>query len=214
MLMAGESSIRDVIAFPKTQSGSCPLTDAPSAVAAEQLRECVYAPSRGAPLAADGALCYPHVCSTLCVIWLKLEPTHIAWEACSPERRNTFQRRPPTCLGRFKRLSDTARWSTMNEGDYMMRRVYGMSLAALCIVLVSGLGVGCFWSSDEPTTVASETTVISSESSSTTEAGTTATSAAVTTTVPSNLVDGLPREYVELLGERPMVESVLRSGWS
>ncbi|GAB4243883.1 MAG: aspartate--tRNA ligase [Thermoleophilia bacterium] len=39
MLMAGESSIRDVIAFPKTQSGSCPLTDAPSAVSAEQLRE-------------------------------------------------------------------------------------------------------------------------------------------------------------------------------
>jgi aspartyl-tRNA synthetase len=39
MLMAGESSIRDVIAFPKTQSGSCPLTDAPSPVAPEQLRE-------------------------------------------------------------------------------------------------------------------------------------------------------------------------------
>lgn len=39
MLMAGESSIRDVIAFPKTQSGSCPLTDAPSEVAPEQLRE-------------------------------------------------------------------------------------------------------------------------------------------------------------------------------
>jgi aspartyl-tRNA synthetase len=39
MLMAGESSIRDVIAFPKTQSGSCPLTDAPSSVAIEQLRE-------------------------------------------------------------------------------------------------------------------------------------------------------------------------------
>lgn len=39
MLMAGESSIRDVIAFPKTQSGSCPLTDAPSPVSAEQLRE-------------------------------------------------------------------------------------------------------------------------------------------------------------------------------
>jgi aspartyl-tRNA synthetase len=39
MLMAGESSIRDVIAFPKTQSGSCPLTDAPSEVTAEQLRE-------------------------------------------------------------------------------------------------------------------------------------------------------------------------------
>lgn len=39
MLMAGESSIREVIAFPKTASGSCPLTDAPSKVAAEQLRE-------------------------------------------------------------------------------------------------------------------------------------------------------------------------------
>jgi aspartyl-tRNA synthetase len=39
MLMAGESSIREVIAFPKTQSGSCPLTDAPSRVAADQLRE-------------------------------------------------------------------------------------------------------------------------------------------------------------------------------
>jgi aspartyl-tRNA synthetase len=39
MLMAGESSIRDVIAFPKTQSGSCPLTDAPSPVSPEQLRE-------------------------------------------------------------------------------------------------------------------------------------------------------------------------------
>jgi aspartyl-tRNA synthetase len=39
MLMAGESSIRDVIAFPKTASGSCPLTDAPSKVAVEQLRE-------------------------------------------------------------------------------------------------------------------------------------------------------------------------------
>ncbi len=39
MLMAGESSIRDVIAFPKTASGSCPLTDAPSNVADEQLKE-------------------------------------------------------------------------------------------------------------------------------------------------------------------------------
>jgi aspartyl-tRNA synthetase len=39
MLMAGESSIRDVIAFPKTASGSCPLTNAPSNVAIEQLRE-------------------------------------------------------------------------------------------------------------------------------------------------------------------------------
>jgi len=39
MLMAGEKSIREVIAFPKTQSGGCPLTAAPSGVAVEQLRE-------------------------------------------------------------------------------------------------------------------------------------------------------------------------------
>lgn len=39
MLMSGSTSIRDVIAFPKTQSGACPLTAAPSEVAFEQLHE-------------------------------------------------------------------------------------------------------------------------------------------------------------------------------
>jgi aspartyl-tRNA synthetase len=39
MLMAGEESIREVIAFPKTQTASCPLTNAPGPVAADQLRE-------------------------------------------------------------------------------------------------------------------------------------------------------------------------------
>ena len=39
MLMAGADSIRDVIAFPKTQSAHCPLTNAPGEVSAEQLRE-------------------------------------------------------------------------------------------------------------------------------------------------------------------------------
>ncbi|HSR63260.1 MAG TPA: aspartate--tRNA ligase [Gammaproteobacteria bacterium] len=39
MLMAGTSSIRDVIAFPKTQTASCPLTDAPASASARQLRE-------------------------------------------------------------------------------------------------------------------------------------------------------------------------------
>jgi len=39
MLMAGAGSIRDVIAFPKTQTASCPLTNAPGAVDAQQLRE-------------------------------------------------------------------------------------------------------------------------------------------------------------------------------
>jgi len=39
MLMAGAESIRDVIAFPKTQTASCPLTDAPTEIPDEQLRE-------------------------------------------------------------------------------------------------------------------------------------------------------------------------------
>ncbi len=39
MLMAGAESIRDVIAFPKTQTASCPLTNAPGEVSAAQLKE-------------------------------------------------------------------------------------------------------------------------------------------------------------------------------
>ncbi|TKS58044.1 MAG: aspartate--tRNA ligase [Nitrospira sp.] len=39
MLLGGADSIRDVIAFPKTQRAQCPLTDAPSAVSADQLKE-------------------------------------------------------------------------------------------------------------------------------------------------------------------------------
>jgi len=37
MLMAREKSLRDVIAFPKTTTGFCPLTEAPMPVASEQL---------------------------------------------------------------------------------------------------------------------------------------------------------------------------------
>jgi aspartyl-tRNA synthetase len=39
MLMSGADSIRDVIAFPKTQTAACPLTDAPTEVTEKQLRE-------------------------------------------------------------------------------------------------------------------------------------------------------------------------------
>ena len=38
-IMAGVNSIREIIAFPKTTSGTCPLTEAPSRVAPDQLKE-------------------------------------------------------------------------------------------------------------------------------------------------------------------------------
>jgi aspartyl-tRNA synthetase len=39
MLLAGEDSIRDVIAFPKTQQARCPLTNAPAGVDTKQLKD-------------------------------------------------------------------------------------------------------------------------------------------------------------------------------
>ena len=39
MLLSGSKSIRDVIAFPKTQSGTCLMTSAPSMASPEQLKE-------------------------------------------------------------------------------------------------------------------------------------------------------------------------------
>lgn len=39
MILTKSSSIRDVIAFPKTQKAQCPLTDAPSEVTEKQLKE-------------------------------------------------------------------------------------------------------------------------------------------------------------------------------
>ena len=48
MFLAEADSIRDVIAFPKTQSAVCPLTQAPSGVDAEQLRDLrIQAPVAG-----------------------------------------------------------------------------------------------------------------------------------------------------------------------
>ncbi len=46
MLLAGERSIRDVIAFPKTATGADPLTGAPAAVDVAQLRELGVRPAR------------------------------------------------------------------------------------------------------------------------------------------------------------------------
>ena len=56
-IIAGTESIRDVIAFPKTQKASCPLTDAPSVVSDEQLRELhirVRAPAKEPSSGAGG----------------------------------------------------------------------------------------------------------------------------------------------------------------
>ena len=39
MLMTGANTIREVIAFPKTQSAACLMTDAPGEASAEQLKE-------------------------------------------------------------------------------------------------------------------------------------------------------------------------------
>ena len=39
MLMTGASSIRDVIAYPKTKTAECPLTQAPAPVEGNQLRD-------------------------------------------------------------------------------------------------------------------------------------------------------------------------------
>jgi aspartyl-tRNA synthetase len=44
MLMAGRETIRDVIAFPKTQKATCPLTEAPASVTRKQLTELYLRP--------------------------------------------------------------------------------------------------------------------------------------------------------------------------
>jgi aspartyl-tRNA synthetase len=50
MLLAGASSIRDVIAFPKTGGGQDPLTGAPTPITAQQRKEAGVDAGPKAPL--------------------------------------------------------------------------------------------------------------------------------------------------------------------
>ena len=54
MLMTGASSIRDVMAFPKTTTAACPLTDAPSEANPDQVAELGIRVTPPAPAAAQG----------------------------------------------------------------------------------------------------------------------------------------------------------------
>jgi len=54
MLMCGAESIRDVMAFPKTQSASCLLTSAPSAVSDQQMKD-LHLRTRAKAVAADAS---------------------------------------------------------------------------------------------------------------------------------------------------------------
>ena len=53
MLMVGGQSIRDVIAFPKTQSAQCVMTEAPGLVSDQQLKELSLKPRRAEPKPTD-----------------------------------------------------------------------------------------------------------------------------------------------------------------
>ena len=53
MLMVGGHSIRDVIAFPKTQSAQCVMTEAPGLVSDQQLKELSLKPRRAEPKPTD-----------------------------------------------------------------------------------------------------------------------------------------------------------------
>ncbi len=91
----------------------------------------------------------------------------------------------------------------MNEGKTMMRRVYGLVAMLLCFGLVSFVLAGCFGGGSEPTVTPGESTVSSSDTTLTDQS--TTTDSDTSTSEGPVLVDGLPREYVESLGNRPIV---------
>jgi hypothetical protein len=117
------------------------------------------------------------------------------------EWRITFQGLPPTCFGRFKRPSDTARWSTLlGRQDAMSgRRSIRLAQLLTVIALTAVFAWGCGSSGGEETT--------------TTVGGVTTTIGSVGTTLGNDLIgtqikttDVTPKEYVEAIEQaRPVV---------
>ena len=122
MLLAGETSIREVIAFPKTRGGFDPLTQAPTPITAEQRREAGIdakpkpaagavepAPGHGVTLLVTGASGYlgRHLCRRALALGMPVVGTYTV-AAARHSGRHVAPARRDVCYGR--RLVGAVRW--------------------------------------------------------------------------------------------------------